>query len=169
MKIYRIFSRYRKQSSQTQHRNPKGFLEDVETHDKVCLSVTIPDSKAESFRKFLNEKGLSESYGIHLLMQYGLSEEDEEELEKLGLEKDSQVGHSLYREYVVMKFQAYEYFMENKRITMKLNLLLSENRLLKKRLEKEGLQNCVSKDEWDDWDKARVDEFYRKYIFIDRS
>ncbi|MEM2130090.1 MAG: hypothetical protein QXZ70_05780 [Candidatus Bathyarchaeia archaeon] len=68
-----------------------------------------------------------------MLIQYGLSDENEEEMEKLRLEKDSQAGRSLYRDYVVMKFKAYEYFMENKRITMKLNILLSENRLLKKK------------------------------------
>jgi len=37
-------------------------------------------------------------------MQYGLSNEDEEKLEKLGLEKDSQVDHSLYREYIRLCF-----------------------------------------------------------------
>jgi len=168
MKFFKIFFRHRKQSSQSQSRNLKAFLEDAETRDKVRLSVTIPDSEAESFRKFLSEKGLSQSYGIPLLMQYALSDENEEELEKLRLEKDSKVGRSLYSEYAAMNFQAYEYFMENKRITMKLNLLLSENHSLKKRLEDEGLQNCVFKDEWDDWDKARVDEFFDKYVFVNR-
>ena len=167
MKISKIFSRHRKQSLQSQH-GDFASLEAVNTCDKVCLKVTIPDMAAEQLNVFLREKGLQQSNGIPLLVQYGLSDENEEELEKLRSEMGSQVGRSLDKEYTVMKFQAYEYFMENKALTMRLNLLLSENRQLKQRLEADSLRDCICKDEWDNWDEARIDEFFDKYVLMNR-
>jgi len=169
MKISTVFSRQKKQTSQSQRRSITPFLEDLEARDKVCLNVTIPVTEAENINKLLKEKGLSQKNGIPLLIQYGLSDETEEELEKLRLEKNSKAGYSLTSRSAAMHFQTYQYFMENKRLTIKLNIMLSENRSMKKRLENEDLQNRVPKDEWDNWDKARVDEFYRKYVFMNQS
>jgi hypothetical protein len=67
-----------------------------------------------------------------------------------------------------MKFRAYEYFMENKAITMRLSFALSKNQSLKQELVEEGLQSCISQDEWDNWNEARVNEFFRKYVFMNR-
>jgi hypothetical protein len=60
--------------------------------------------------------------------------------------------------------------MENKVLARALIFLLSENQSLKTRLKGEGLQSCVSQDEWDNWDNAMIDDYYyRKYVFGDRS
>ena len=157
----------RKKDSQSRYVNIATVLEEAENRGKAHLKVTIPFKVAEELDQFLKGKGLRESYGIPLLIQYGLSDESEEELERLKSEKDSKLFR-LETKKAGMHFQTYQYFMENKSIAIKLNLLLSENRSLKKRLENEGLQNYVSKDEWDDWDKSRVEEFYNKYVFMRR-
>jgi hypothetical protein len=142
-------------------------LEAIESREKARLKVAIPHEVAEKLEQFLKEKGLFERQGIPLLIEYGLSDESEEELDKLRLEKESQIHH-MYGTYCNMKFRAYEYFMENKAITMGLSFALSKNRSLKQRLKEEGSQSRISQDEWDKWDEARVNEFFRKYVFMNR-
>jgi len=51
---------------------------------------------------------------------------------------------------------------------MRLNFALSKNRSLKRKLVEEGLQSCISQDEWDNWDEEKVNEFFRKYVFMSR-
>jgi hypothetical protein len=58
--------------------------------------------------------------------------------------------------------------MENKAITIRLSSLLSKNQSLKQKLVEEGLQRYLSQDEWDSWDEAKIGEFFRKYVFMDR-
>jgi len=113
----------------------------------------------------LKEKGIPESQGIPLLIQYGLSGENEEELEKLKDEMRSENGRNLWGEYAVIKFRAYEYFMENKVMVMNLPRMLDENRMLKWRLEMKGLTELIPKDEWDNWDQSVIDAYYKKYVF----
>jgi len=143
-------------------------LEAIENREKACLKVAIPPEVAEKLEQFLKEKGLLKRQGIPLLIEYGLSDESEEELEKLKLEKESQMHH-MYGTYCTMKFRAHEYFMENKTLTVGLSSLLSRNQLLKQRLVEEGLQRYLFQDEWDSWDEAKIDEFFRKYVFMNRS
>jgi hypothetical protein len=142
-------------------------LEAIESREKARLKVVISHDVAEKLEQFLKEKGLPKRQGIPLLIEYGLSDESKEELEKLKLEKESQMHH-MYGTYCNMKFRAYEYFMENKAITMRLPFALSKNRSLKLRLKEEDLQSCLSQDEWDNWNEVRVNEFFRKYVFMDR-
>jgi hypothetical protein len=35
-------------------------------------------------------------------------------------------------------------------------------------MKEEGSQDCILQDEWDNWDKAKVNEFFRKYVFMNR-
>ena len=142
-------------------------LEEVESREKARLKIAISYKTAENLNQFLKEKGLSERQGLPMLIQYGLSEENEEELKKLKSEKESQMSH-LWGTYAVMKFKAYEYFMENKSLVIKLLSLLSENHSLKRMLEKMEMQSLVTKDEWDDWNNTVIDNFYDKYVFINR-
>jgi len=142
-------------------------LEEIESHEKARLKIVIPYKAAEKLDRFLKEKGLPERQGIPMLIQYGLSGESEEELEKLKSEKESQMGR-IWGAYAVMKFRAYEYFTENKALTMRLPSSLSENRSLKRRLENTGIQSLVPKDEWDDWNQETVESYFRKYVFMSR-
>jgi len=139
-------------------------LEAIENREKVRVRIAIPYETAEKVRRFLKEKGILESQGIPLLIQYGLSSENEGELERLKNEMRSENARNLWGEYAVMKFRAYEYFMENKAMVMNLSKMLDENRMLKRRLEIEGLTKLIPGDEWDSWDKSIVDAYYRKYV-----
>jgi len=148
------------------HRNDLiSALEAIESREKIRITVAVPYEVAEKARLFLKEKGILESQGIPLLIQYGLSTESEEELERLKLEMHSKAAQNLWSEYAVMKFKAYEYFMENKTMVMKLSNMLYENMLLKRRLKMKGLQKLVPKDEWDSWDESVVDNYFHKYVF----
>ena len=142
-------------------------LEAIESREKARLKVVIPYETAKRLEQFLKEKGLPKRQGIPIIIEYGLSDESEEELQKLKSEKESQT-HDLYGTYCIMKFRAYEYLMENKAITMRLSFMLSENRSLKHRLKEQGLQSYVAEDEWDKWDEAKMNEFFQKYVFMDR-
>ncbi|MGQ9743866.1 MAG: hypothetical protein ACUVQW_04540 [Candidatus Bathycorpusculaceae bacterium] len=158
---------HKEQVSQRRHADLITALEAIESREKARLRVAIPHAAAEKLEQFLKEKGLSERQGIPLLIEYGLSDESEEELDKLRLEKESQIHH-MYGTYCNMKFRAYEYFMENKAITIRLSFLLSKNQSLKQKLVEEGLQSYLSQDEWDNWNEAEVNEFFRKYVFMNR-
>jgi hypothetical protein len=140
-------------------------LEAIESREKVRVKVILPYETAKRVRLFLEEKGILESQGIPLLIQYGLSSESEEELERLKNEVKSENGRNLWGEYAAMKFRAYEYFMKNKAMVMNLSRTLDENRMLKRRLEIEGLTKLILRDEWDSWDKSVVDAYYKKYVF----
>jgi len=142
-----------------------GALEAIESREKVRIKVTIPYETADRVRLFLSEKGILESQGIPLLIQYGLSSESEEELERLKREMKSKAAQNLWGEYAVIKFKAYEYLMENKAMVMRLSNMLYENRLLKRRLQLKGLQKIIPKDEWDSWNESVIDSYYHKYVF----
>ncbi|MEM3695895.1 MAG: hypothetical protein QXQ94_00110 [Candidatus Bathyarchaeia archaeon] len=164
MKINKNFSS--KEWSPKPHPNDLiGALEAIENREKVHIKVTIPYKAAEKLKQFLKEKGILGSQGILLLIQHGLSNESEEELESLKNEMKSKAAQNLWGEYAVMKFRTYEYFMENKVMTMKLSSMLYENKSLKRTLKTKGLQKFISEDEWDNWNKLKIDGFYRKYVF----
>jgi len=167
MKNQRRKNFQQKQASPSRRGDVISALEEIESREKTRLKIAIPYEAAEKLDRFLKEKGLPYREGIPLLITYGLSDETAEELEKLKSEKESQMGR-LWGTYAIMKFRAYEYFVENNAITMRLSFLLSENRSLKRMLEKEGLQDRIPKDEWDNWDKATIEDYYRKYVFKNR-
>lgn len=167
MKIKKSKSFHKEQVSQRRHGDLITALEAIESREKTHLKVAISHAAAQKLEQFLKEKGFSRRQGIPLIIEYGLSDESEEELEKLKLEKESHARH-LYGTYCIMKFRAYQYFMENKAITMRLPSALSKNRSLKQRLREEGLQSFVSQDEWDEWNEAKVKEFFRKYVFMNK-
>jgi len=143
-------------------------LEEIDSHEKSRLKVAIPSEVAKKMEIFLKEKGFLRKQGIQMLIEYGSSEENDNELRNLESERKSQFNY-LYDNYCRMKFRAYEFLIENKVLARALTFLLSENQSLKNRLKNEGLQSCVSQDEWDNWDNAVIDDYYRKYVFGDRS
>jgi hypothetical protein len=166
MKIKRRENSHREES-QKRRADLISVLEEIDSHEKSRLKVAIPFEAAKKVKVFLEEKGLSRKQGIQILIEYGLSEENEKELEELESERKSQINY-LYGNYCRMKFQAYEFFMENKALAMKLRLLLSENQSLKNRLKHEGLQRYISQDERNSWDEEVIENYYRKYVFANR-
>jgi len=167
MKISKSKPSSKKHVSQRRHADLIIALEAIESREKARLKVAIPYEADEKLEQFLKEKGLFKRQGIPLLIEYGLSDESEKELEKLKLEKESQMHH-LYVTYCNMKFRTYEYSMENEATTIRLSSLLSKNHSLKLRLKEEGLQSFLSQDEWDSWNETKVNEFFRKYVFMNR-
>ncbi|MEM3823891.1 MAG: hypothetical protein QXH87_03065, partial [Candidatus Bathyarchaeia archaeon] len=135
---------------------------------KVRLKIVVPYEFGKELSCFLKEKGILENQGIPLLIRYGLSMESKEEIEKLKLEIESKEIRQLWREYAIMKFQTYEFFMENKAMIMRLPNMLYENNSLKRRLKTKGLRNFIPKSEWENWSKLEIDNFYRKYVFTSR-
>jgi len=154
----------RNEPSQRRRADVIAALEEVWSREKARLITTIPPEAAMKLKQFLMEKGLPERQGVETLIQYGLSEESEEELEKLKKEKESRMNR-MWHTYATMKFQAYEYFMENGLLTRRLPYSLSKNHSLKKQLENMGLQSLISRDEWDNWNEAMVDRYFRRYVF----
>jgi len=139
-------------------------LEEVWSREKVHVKISIPEEAAEKLEEFLKEKGLSRRDAVPMLICYGLPEESDEELEKLRSEKESKMNR-IWGEYATTKFKAYVYFTENGPLTRRLPFSLAKNRSLKRQLTDVGLLSLVPRDEWDGWDDAVVDEYFRKYVF----
>lgn len=157
-----IFSRFKKKTTNGK-KDIISILEESRRENKRHLKIPVSEGTARDLYYFLKEKGLNKTEGTERLIEYGLSDENEEELELLRAEKESQMSQ-LGRQYSVMRFKTYEYFFENRILTMKLNLMLKENRSLKARLGK--VTNEFSNvDEWDRWGEDRIDEFLKRYVF----
>ncbi|MEM2112412.1 MAG: hypothetical protein QXX08_11145 [Candidatus Bathyarchaeia archaeon] len=154
-------------SSQSRRPDLITALKAITAHEKAHLEIAIPYEIAEKLDHFLKEKALTEREGIPTLIQYGLSEESEDELVELNSEMRSQIRH-LSGKHATRRFLAYEYFIENKEIALRLRFLLSENRFLKERLKREGLQTHVPKNEWDNWGESQISGYYQKYVFTTR-
>jgi hypothetical protein len=154
----------KEQPLQSRHKDIVRALEEIENREKTCLKVDIPHEAAEKMNQFLREKGLLNAHGIQILIEYGLSEESEEELGRLKSEMQAQTPH-LWRDYAAMLRRIRECLIENYVMTLKLRSLLTQNRLLKKRLEEEGLQSYIAGDEWDE---TKLSNFYTKYVLVNR-
>jgi hypothetical protein len=164
-----IFSGIRKKFRKKENR-PKEHtdlitaLKKAESETKSHMIINLHVEEAERVKRFLDEKRLLWEGGIGLLLAYGLSDETEDELEILRREKELNM-FKLGQKYATMRFRSYEYYQENKALTMRLRLMLNENKSLKKTLEKENLSCEVHDNFWDDWGEEKIDDYYRKYVF----
>jgi len=157
-----IFSRFKKKN-EGRKKDILSILEESRRENKRHLKIPISEGIARELHDFLKEKGLNKTEGIEKLIEYGLTDESEEELELLRVEKEAQMSQ-LGRRYSVMRFKTYEYFFENKNLSIKLNLMLKENRSLKTRLEK-VTDRFNNVDEWDSWGEDKIDDFLKRYVF----
>ena len=146
------------------HNTGTSTLKEVKSSEETCLKVTIPYDVAEKLYQFLREKGLTERYGLPIIILYGLSGESEKELGMIKLEMESQ-ARQIWENYYNKRIHAYWYSIENWATTMKLRLLLSDNKKFKKRLKEEGIMNHTPNDEWDDWDEETITGYYNRYVF----
>jgi len=136
----------------------------VKEHDgNVSLSIKLSDEFYKELYAFLNEKGLTcwgnDKAAIVLLLQFGLSGENEAGLERIKSEMER-----LASRYASMRFQTSEYYAQNNAVTCGLRQHLRENKMLKLALKEKGLGHYVSRDEWDDWDEKRINELYQLYV-----
>ena len=164
MKIQWLGFLNKKKITQSQNEEPVKILEARESEDKACLRVAMEYEFYNDLLEFLKPKR-DVSFGhekeaISLLLEYGLSEESREELERIKNEIERVGSH-----YAAMCFQTYEYYAKNNAITMGLRLHLQENKSLKRELKERGLGGYASADEWDKWDDNFIDGLYRRYVF----
>jgi hypothetical protein len=127
---------------------PMRILEARESDDKVCLRVVISCEFYNELYEFLGQIGLTcwgnDKKVIPLFLEFGLSEESREELER-----NKNEMWKVSSRYAAMSFQSSEYYAKNSTITMGLRLHLLENKALKKKLKEKGLGEYIREDEWD--------------------
>jgi len=152
------------QSQEEQPVEPVKILEARESEGNVCLRVVMSFEFYNEFYEFLTQNGLTcwgnDRKVIPLFLEFGLSEESREELER-----DKSEMWKVSSRYAAMSFQTSEYYAKNSAITMGLRFRLQENRALKKKLKEMDLGGCVSEDEWDNWNDNFINELYRIYVF----
>ncbi len=157
-----------KQTTPQNHPDLVTALKEIESREKTHFKIQLPESSERKVKAFLKDMGFRWQDGLELLISYGLSDENEAELENLKTERETALDQ-LSRAYAPMRFKTYLYSEENCALTMNLRPMLNENRSLKRALKKLGLEDCFSNDEWDEWDEPTVERFYRKYVFKNRS
>jgi len=151
-------------SQEEQPVEPVKILEVKEKGDRVYLQVLMSSEFYNELYGFLKETGLTcwgnDKKAIPLFLQFGLSEESREELERMKGE-----FLKVSSRYAAMSFQTSEYYAKSSTIAMGLRQHLQENKSLKRSLRERGLGEFVSEDEWDNWDDNFINELYRRYVF----
>ena len=130
----------------------------------VNLKLTVPRSFYESLKKFIKEHGLHPKLDVRKIVEYGLVEESDVELERLEIER---LGSSsaLHFKYATTKFKAYENLTNSKALVLGLQFLVSENESLRRVAYEKGLVDSPESK----WTKERIDDFQRKYVFGNKS
>jgi hypothetical protein len=126
----------------------------------IHLKLSVPRGFADTLRKFVKDHGLHPKFDVRKILEYGLAQESDEELERLERER-CQPSSEVHTNYAVTKFKAYENLMDNKALTLKLQFLVSENERLRRVLLEKGLIDSIETE----WTKEKINEFQRKYLF----
>ncbi|MCQ5362460.1 MAG: hypothetical protein NO482_03445 [Candidatus Methanomethylicia archaeon] len=134
---------------------------------KRLLRLELARGTVEKLNQFLLEKGFFAIDAIPVLIKYGLSSQDEDDLRVLKSEMEKELP-KLDVQYTVLRFKIYQYFKVNQTLTMRLNILLAENRKLKEMCRRYGILNPGSKDEWDEWGAEKIGELYSRYLYVKR-
>jgi hypothetical protein len=152
------------QSSEEQPVEPVRILEAKESEGSVYLRLAMSREFYNELYEFLEHKGYvcfgREKAGISLLLEFGLSEESHETLER-NKDEMSEMSSS----YATMNFQTSEYYARNSAITRGLRIHLQENKSLKRKLKEQDAGSRLPEDEWDKWDDDFINELYRRYVF----
>jgi hypothetical protein len=130
----------------------------------IHLKLFVPRGFADTLRKFVKNHGLDPKFDVRKILEYGLAQESDEELERLERER-CQPSSEVHTNYAITKFKAYENLMDNKALTLKLQFLVSENERLKRLLLEKGLIDSIETE----WTKEKINEFQEKYLFLDRK
>jgi hypothetical protein len=133
------------------------------TGTSVSLRLSIPRSFHNSLKKFIKDYSLHPKFDVRKILEYGLTEESDEELKKLEKER-MQPFSEVHTKYAVTKFKAYENLMENKVLALRLQFLVSENERLRQAMFKKGLIDSPETG----WTRKRIEEFQNKYVFNEK-
>lgn len=143
---------------------PITILKAEEKEGKAYLQIKFDRAFYEEIAAFLIQKGYAlnagDKTGIYLLIEFGLSDDSPEELEKIKQEMLKSSSRN-----AAMSFRTAQYYSNNQTIAIGLTVHLSENRRLKQELKEKGLGQYVAENEWDRWDDEYVDGLYKKYVF----
>lgn len=131
----------------------------------VKVKMTVTPEFAERLAPFLRQKGVQADDAIPILLQYGLNSPREDSKDELEAERERELP-KLETSYAKTRFKANQCFMINQAVTMRLHVLLSENRRLKKLCRAKGLIGKTAKDPWDSWGPSDLDSFYKRYVFV---
>lgn len=131
------------------------------------ISVALNEGTVERLKHFLMEKNFFATDALPVLIEYGLASEDENSLRALREEREKELP-KIDAEYAVLRFQTYQCFKVNQMITIRLHLLLAENRSLKELCQLQGIRNHCARDPWDDWGPEKISELYGRYVFVNR-
>jgi hypothetical protein len=126
----------------------------------IHLKLFVPRGFADTLRKFVKDHGLDPKFDARKILEYGLVQESDEELERLERER-CQPSSEVHTNYAITKFKAYENLVNNKALTLKLQFLVSENERLKRILLEKGLIDSIETE----WTKEKINEFQEKYLF----
>jgi len=126
----------------------------------IHLKLSVPRSFYETLKKFIKDHGLDPKFDVRKILEYGLAEESDEELERLEKER-CQPSSKVHTSYAITKFKAYENLMDNKALTLKLQFVVSENERLRILLLEKGLIDSIETE----WTKEKINEFQEKYLF----
>jgi hypothetical protein len=126
----------------------------------IHLKLSVPRSFYETLKKFIKDHGLDPKFDVRKILEYGLTEESDEELERLEKER-CQPSSKVHTSYAITKFKAYENLMDNKALTLKLQFVVSENERLRRLLLEKGLVDSIETE----WTKEKINEFQEKYLF----
>lgn len=126
----------------------------------IHLKLSVPRSFYETLKKFIKDHGLDPKFDVRKILEYGLAEESDEELERLEKER-CQPSSKVHTSYAITKFKAYENLMDIKALTLKLQFVVSENERLRRLLLEKGLIDSIETE----WTKEKINEFQEKYLF----
>jgi hypothetical protein len=167
MKIKRLGISNKDKITPLQEEQPTEPVRILEAREKggwVHLRVSMSKEFYNELYGFLKQTGLTcwgnDKKAIPLFLQFGLSEDSREELERIKGE-----FLKVSSRYAAMSFQTSEYYAKSSAIAMGLRQHLRENKSLKRKLRERDLGEYVSEDEWDNWDDDFINELYRRYVF----
>jgi hypothetical protein len=135
----------------------------------TVVTFRVPKRLHDSVDTYLNSTGLEDSEGIATLIEFGLGLSKPERFPIIEDEIRT-LRERLSKSDVMLsakKLDAYEDLLENKALAVELASLLSENRILRKRMTTDSPSGIRSSEQHED--KSRIAELYlSKYTFQPR-
>jgi hypothetical protein len=135
----------------------------------TVVTLRLPKRLHDSVDTYLTSAGLEDSEGIATLIEFGLGLSEHEQFANIEDEIRT-VRERLSKSDVKLdtkKLDAYEDLLENKALAVELASLLSENRILRKRLTTHSLSDISSPVQHEE-EARKAELFLSKYTFQPR-
>jgi hypothetical protein len=120
----------------------------------ISIDALLDGDVLKSVKAFMKEMGMGEIESVlSALVRYGASDQPLERAE----------AGPISSRYAAARFRAFTLFQENRALVAGLSAALSENRRLKRELEKRGFS--VPHDVWDEWSDSNIEQMLNRYLF----